>query len=209
MKKILGFLLVFQCVSCARFIYYYQDIKPISAQDAVSIRQFMHRKNIDSINVYLLRPEFLFSSLKNSVNRAFLFDSNGISIQYDVDKENKKCLGNIWSYVLNYKREQSLLLDSSHTFENEYNRWQTLSGQYPESLPEGGDLTIVYYWNTFSGNANHRNFFKDIEKIMRDRPDLEIVFYKINQDLREDISIEKFNSTLFNQKDSIMKTEGR
>jgi hypothetical protein len=43
---------------------------------------------------------------------------------------------------------------------------------------------------------------------MRNRPDLEIVFYKINQDLREGMDLEKYTIELLNHKDSLMKPTG-
>jgi hypothetical protein len=183
-------------------------MQPVSVQNEKSIRQFILEKKIDSTNIYLLRSEFIFLAFKESINRAFLYDKNGMSILYDAGKENKKCLGNIWSFLMNYQKTDALILDTMHTFDKEWSRWITIDGKDPEPPTVGGDFTIVYYWNTFSGNTNHRDFFKDIEEIMRKRPDLEIVFYKINQDMREGMDLEKYTIELLNPKDSLMKPIG-
>lgn len=168
-----------------------------------SLREYMARQKIDSSNVYMLKAPFVIESFAREINKAYLFDKQGLPVAFDEASSNKKCLGNIMSFLRTYSRGSNLSIAKTRSFDEEKDRWICLNGREPDALPLGADFTLVYYWNSFSGTGNQRQFLARIEKIMRERPDLEIVFYKVNQDFREDAMRELVNEQAKSQKDSL------
>lgn len=154
-------------------------------QNFESLKKFLLIKNIDSVNVFVLKEEYIIGSLKSSLNHAFVFDGNGILIQYDKEERNKKCLQNVLTFLETYNPFHAYPLDSAKTFQDEWLKWLSFSGNKIYQQPSlGGHLTVVYYWNCFSGNPNHRDFIQAMERIIKKRRELNLKFYKINQDLR-------------------------
>ena len=172
------------CYGLYAFIY---DLRPIQMHNDSSLSRFMLEKHIDSNDVFKLKNEYVILSLKNDLNRAFIYDKSGFRIDYDWEIINKKCHGNILMFLKKYAVEENIPIDSGNTFAGEIVKWISLSGKEINPRPEQGkDITIVYYWNTFSGNPNHKLFMRKIENIISARKDLKIRFYKINQDVQKE-----------------------
>lgn len=192
MKRTIFVITVILFTSCAKLVYLINDIRPIEEQTPESIRAFMDEKKISSENVFMIKNEFFLESFKNKTHRAFLFDSTGRGVIYDLNRENKDCHGNIMSFIKTYKAGQELPIDTSLNFRTEANCWLQLNGSGLDVMPPmGKDFTLVYYWASFSGNSNHRGFINSMNEIIHSRPDLDIRFYKINQDMRSGIDLEE------------------
>lgn len=164
---------------------------------------------MDTSRVYRVQDPYILRSWEEVANKSFIFTKDGIRIIHDVAiAENDRCSKNALGFLQTYKPGDILVLDSSRTFDLEIQKWHTLAGTPLAGVPaKGKDLTIVYYWNSFSGNPNHRNYFIDAHKIIATRNDLDIVFYKINQDLREGMDIEKCTQQHQAYKDSLRNAQ--
>jgi hypothetical protein len=51
---------------------------------------------------------------------------------------------------------------------------------------------VVYYWNVFSGNPNHRDAIKDLQASIAKNSRVKIKMILVNQDIRDNIDISKF-----------------
>jgi hypothetical protein len=157
-----------------------------SIQNETGIQNYIQKKKINPNNIFYLHNDVFFEKFKNSQRQPNLFDKNGYEVIYNGDTTKTKCLGTVENFLRSYQLSDSVLLDSGRTFAQETRFWQYYKGEPVVNPPRGGDLTIVYYWNTYAGDKKNKNFFNEIEKICKERPDLEILFYKINCDVREE-----------------------
>ena len=143
----------------------------------------------------ILEDSILFSFVKR-MNNHILFDENGLAINFNAGFENQKCSGNILSFIEGLDTISYITRDSSWTLEKESKMWLDFGTKNPYEIQKSitGKLFnyyVVYYWNVFSGNPNHRDAVKDLQEIIAKNPRVKIKMILVNHDLRDDIDLKK------------------
>jgi hypothetical protein len=189
MKTKLSFLFLFLfCItfqSCKKILYTIHDVRQVEPQSNEALLKFCSSKKIDAGNLRRVKPEMVDSSLKIHLNKHYLFDAQGRFVDYASSFENPRCKGNLLELLKNpsaiehYPRNASLSLESilNQTIE-------VVQNKKIESLTENSveKYTIVMFWNTFSGNPNHKKSYADLHNAIQKCPTGMFSLQLIDQD---------------------------
>ena len=189
MKMKLYFSLLFLfCISvqsCKKILYTIHDVRSVEPQSNDALLKFCTTKNIDASNLRRVKQEMLDSNLRSHLNKHYLFDGQGRFVDYASSFENPRCKGNLLellknpSEIASYPRKSSLSLESilNQTIE-------VVQGKKVAAPPEKPvePYTIVMFWNTFSGNPNHKKAYVDLRAAIQKCPPGMFSLQLIDQD---------------------------
>jgi hypothetical protein len=169
-----------------------------------SIYAFCKKKGIDTTDLLVVSDNWFVPTLMEQLNTAVLFDRNGYSINYNKEQVNVECSGSILGVLTGLDTVTYYPRDSLKTLESEKERWVYLPTRekYSKQVIGSNDYVLVYYWNMWSGNPNHRNMIRDLNKSILSNPRVSIKLILVNQDLRTDLDYEKWYNEYQNKKAS-------
>lgn len=162
------------------------------------IREFALKKNIPIEGSAMIAEDSILYSFGKRLNEAILFDKNGYEIVYNQNFENPSCGGNIKQFLSGLDTLTYAQRDSGNTLQKETGMWVKFGTKEPfeyELNPSKYDYYLAYYWNTFSGNPNHRNAVQDLQQTIETNKRIRTKLILINQDIRDGIDEEKFVRT--------------
>jgi hypothetical protein len=181
----LALLLCLATQSCTKILYTIHDVRQVAPQSDEALLQFCSTKKIDATNLRRVKQELLDTHLRKHLNKHYLFDSEGRFVDYASSFENPRCKGNLLELLKtpdalkNYPRKTAISLESIMN--------QTVE---VAKAPHGSSsasvtaepYTIVMFWNTFSGNPNHKKSFIDLRDAIQKCPSGMFRLQLIDQD---------------------------
>lgn len=179
------FLFYISAQSCKKILYTIHDVRSVEPQSNEALLKFCSTKKIDASNLRRVKQERVDSNLRSHLNKHYLFDAQGRFVDYASSFENPRCKGNLLELLKNpsniesYPRNSSLSLESilNQTLEVVQEKtFASLSEKREESY------TIVMFWNTFSGNPNHKKSYIDLRDAIQKCPVGLFRLQLINQD---------------------------
>ncbi len=176
-------VLLLTLLGCKPIIYTIHDVRQVRPQSDEDLLKFCQQKQMDIQQLKRVRQEVLDSNLRKHLNQHYLFDSSGQMVDYSASFENPRCKGNLLQLLKtpdtlkNYPRNSFITLESMLSQTLEVN--QGPAGD-EEGLPTS--YTIVMFWNTFSGNPNHKKAFSDLSEAIQRAPYGMFRLLLINQD---------------------------
>lgn len=197
LQKTISIALLVTICSCKKLIFAYHGIhspKQISIPD---IEKFAAKKKIPLEGSAMIHEDSILYAMGTRMNDAFLFDANGYLINFNKSFENQACGGNITNFLAGLDTLTYVERDSNRTLAQESGMWQLFGKPEPfPPIPLNGKpqyhYYVAYYWNTFSGNPNHRNAIKDLRETIQNNKRVKIKLLLINHDIRFGIDEEKF-----------------
>jgi hypothetical protein len=196
----IGFLLS----SCTKTLMFFVGVHQPRYETPESIYAFCKKKGIDTTDLLVVSDNWFVPTLMEQLNTAVLFDRNGYSINYNKGQVNEACSGNILGVLTGLDTVTYYPRDSLKTLESEKERWVYLPTRekYSKQVIGSNDYVLVYYWNMWSGNPNHRSMIRDLNKSILSNPRVSIKLILVNQDLRTDLDYEKWYNEYQNKKSS-------
>lgn len=182
-KIFTAFLLLALLGACKSIIYTIHDVRQVRPQSNDDLIDFCLQKRIDTKQLKRVKQEALDSNLRKHLNQHYLFDSLGRMVDYAISFENPRCKGNLLQLIkspdtLNsIPRNDTLTLESILSQTLEVNQLPISTGA---NIPAA--FTIVMFWNTFSGNPNHKKAFSDLNEAIKGAPNGMFRLLLINQD---------------------------
>lgn len=200
MKKntfLLPFAVTLLLTSCFKMAMVYHGAHSPKMEKVDDIASFAKKKNIPIEGSAMIAEDSIMYSIFKRLNKHILFDANGYAINFNSGFENEKCGGNILNFIEGLDTLSYIARDSNWTLENESKMWVDFGTKNPHNLQKNlnGELFnyyVVYYWNVFSGNPNHRDAVKDLQTSIAKNTRVKIKMILVNQDIRDNIDIEKF-----------------
>jgi hypothetical protein len=191
MKTKLYLLLLLFCLSvqsCKKILYTIHDVRKVEPQSNESLLNFCASKKIEVSNLRRVNQDVLDSNLLKHLNKHYVFDAQGKFVDYASSFENPRCKGNLLELlktptaIESFPRKTTLILDDilKHTTEVIPSQPNVLSVENPE-----GSYTIVMFWNTFSGNPNHKKAYSDLRDAIKACPEGMFRLQLINQDFHQ------------------------
>ena len=182
--------------SCFKMAMVYHGAHSPQMEKVDDIKVFAKKKNIPIEGSAMIAEDSIMYSIFTRLNDHILFDANGYAIKFNSGFENEKCGGNILNFIQGLDTLSYIARDSNWTLENESKMWVDFGTKTPYDLQKNitGEFNyyVVYYWNVFSGNPNHRDAVKDLQTSITQNPRVKIKMILVNQDIRDNIDIEKF-----------------
>jgi len=170
-------------LGCKPIIYTIHDVRQVKPQSNQDLIEFCRQKNIDTEPLIRVRQEVLDSNLRKHLNQHYLFDSLGQMVDYAASFENPRCKGNLLQLLKTPDTLKTLPRKSAITLENILSHCVELNHRKVnnwDNIP--ATFTIVMFWNTFSGNPNHKKAFSDLNEAIQDAPRGMFRLLLINQD---------------------------
>ena len=175
--------LLLSILGCKPIIYTIHDVRQVKPQSDEDLIRFCRQKHMETQQLKRVRQEVLDSNLRKHLNQHYLFDSTGQMVDYAASFENPRCKGNLLQLLKTpdtlktFPRNSAFTLESllGHTLE--VNQWPVSSAAGIQAT-----YTIVMYWNTFSGNPNHKKAFSDLNEAIQHAPHGMFRLLLINQD---------------------------
>jgi hypothetical protein len=188
--------------SCTKTLMFFVGVHQPRYETPESIYAFCKKKGIDTTDLLVVSDNWFVPTLMEQLNTAVLFDRNGYSINFNKGKVNEACSGNILGVLTGLDTVTYYPRDSLKTLESEKERWVYLPTRekYSKQVIGRSDYVLVYYWNMWSGNPNHRGMIRELNKSILSNPRVSIKLILVNQDLRTDLDYEKWYNEYQNQK---------
>jgi hypothetical protein len=166
-------------------------------EKVADIRAFAEKKSIPIEGSAMIAEDSIMYSFVTRMNDHILFDENGYAIKFNSGFENEKCGGNILSFIEGLDTVSYIARDSNWTLEKESNMWVDFGTKNPYDIQkqlkgEAFNYCVVYYWNVFSGNPNHRDAIKGLQASIAKNPRVKIKMILVNHDIRDNIDFKKF-----------------
>jgi len=190
---------------CMKIVMAVSGVHQPEKETKESIVEFCEKKGIDTAGMLMISESWFFPMFYEELNLSLLFDHNGYSVNFNKTSINPECSGNIFAVLNDLKNADNFPRDSSRTIAKERERWVYLpsKGKFEEPLPGNYEFVIVYYWNKFSGNPNHRNHIRELKKAVFLNPDVSIRLILVNQDMRSDVDYESWYNEYLNSKPTV------
>lgn len=162
-----------------------------------NITAFASKKKIPLEGSAMIAEDSILYSWGTRLNNHLLFDANGYAINFNSGFENEKCGGNILNFIEGLDTISYISRDSNWTLEKESKMWVEFGTKIPYEIQkrkneDAFNYYVVYYWNVFSGNPNHRYAVKDLQASIAKNSRVKIKMILVNQDIRENIDLTKF-----------------
>lgn len=182
--------------SCTKLAFVYHGVHNPRQENIDYIREFANRKHIPVDGSAMILGDSILVSFAKLANKQFLFDANGYAINFNSGFENEKCGGNILNFIEGLDTVSYIARDSNRTLDKESKMWVEFGNNKPYDLnkhinKEKFNYYVVCYWNTFSGNPNHRDAVKGLQKSIAKNPRIKIKMFLVNQDMRDDMDLKK------------------
>ena len=183
--------------SCLKLVKLYHGVHTPKMETVENITAFAQKKNIPVEGSAMIAEDSILYSMFKRLNNHILFDSNGYAIKFNSGFENEKCGGNILSFIEGLNTISYIERDSNWTLEKESKMWVDYGTKTPYDLQkkingEAFNYFVIYYWNVFSGNPNHREAVKDLQASIAKNSRVKIKMILVNQDIRDNIDLKKF-----------------
>lgn len=195
-RSVLMLLIAFMLFgSCKKLIILYHGAHQPRQESIADIENFARKKNIPLDNSAMVLEDSIVFALVKRNNDAFLFDKNGYLISYNKQFSNQECGGNIYQFISGLDTITYIERDSSLTLEKESQMWVNFGSNQPYNIDSAltkYDYYLAYYWNTFSGNPNHRNAVRELRSSIQNNRKIRIKLILINNDIRRGIDEQKF-----------------
>jgi hypothetical protein len=178
-------LLAFSLTSCRLIVYQIHDLREVEPQSNSQLLAFCREKKIAFSELARIKQDSLQNNLVHHLNKNYLFDRNGIRINFSNAFENPKCKGNLIAVLKNIDSAKDYPRDSGIVLKNLLTQTTPVFGPDPsDSLAQSVeyDYSVLIYWNTFSGNPNHTKAIADIRKAIQDAKTDRIAIILVNQD---------------------------
>lgn len=191
-------LSVFSLSGCVKIAMLVHGAHQPRQEKVEFIREFGLKKNIPIEGSAMIAEDSILYSFAKRLNEAILFDNRGYQILFNQDFNNPSCGGNIKQFITGLDTLTYAQRDSGNTLQKETGMWVKFGTKEPfeyELNPSKYDYYLAYYWNTFSGNPNHRNAVKDLRQAIETNKRIRTKLILINQDIRDGIDEEKFVRT--------------
>ncbi len=162
------------------------------------IRQFAQRKGIQIDGTAMIAEDSILYSFVKRLNEAVVFDKNGYQILYNQNFSNPACGGNIGNFLTGLDTITYATRDSGNTIQKEAGMWVKFGSKEAYDVgfnPSKYDYYVAYYWNTFSGNPNHRDAIKNLQQAIDLNKRITVKLILVNQDIRDGIDEQKFVQT--------------
>ncbi len=162
------------------------------------IRQFAQKKGIQIEGTAMIAEDSILYSFVKRLNEAVLFDKNGYQILYNQNFDNPNCGGNIENFLGGLDTITYATRDSGNTIQKEAGMWVKFGSKEAFDSgfnPSKYDYYVAYYWNTFSGNPNHRDAIKNLQQVIDLNKRISVKMILVNQDIRDGIDEQKFVQT--------------
>jgi hypothetical protein len=194
---LLASLITLMLTSCFKMALVYHGAHSPRLETVAYINEFAAKKNIPVEGSAMIAEDYILYSWAKRHNKQFLFDANGYAINFNSGFENEKCGGNILSFIEGLDTVSYIARDSNWTLDKESKMWVEFGNKKPYDLNhyingEKYNYYVVCYWNTYSGNPNHRDAIKNLQKSIGQNPRIKTKIFLVNQDLRDNIDIKKF-----------------
>lgn len=183
--------------SCFKMAMLYHGAHSPKMEKVADILAFAEKKHIPIEGSAMIAEDSIIYSWGTRLNNHILFDAKGYAIKFNTGFENEKCGGNILSFIEGLDTLSYIARDSNWTLEKESNMWVDFGTKNPYDIQkhlkgEAFNYCVVYYWNVFSGNPNHRDAVKDLQASIAKNQRVKIKMILVNQDIRDNIDIKKF-----------------
>jgi hypothetical protein len=183
--------------SCFKMAMLYHGAHAPKMETVENITAFAQKKNIPIEGSAMIAEDSILYSMFKRLNYHSLFDANGYAINFNSGFENEKCGGNILNFIEGLDTISYIARDSNWTLEKESKMWVDYGTKTPYDLPqkingEAFNYFVVYYWNVFSGNPNHREAIKNLQASIAKNSRVKIKMILVNQDIRDNIDLKKF-----------------
>jgi hypothetical protein len=169
-------------VGCKPIIYTIHDVRQVQPQSNRALIEFCRQKNIDTEHLRRVKEEALYSNLQKHLNQHCIFDSLGVFIDYAHSFENPRCKGNILQVLKNPNSLKTFPRDSSISLDGLLGQTVEVNDEPADTASLPASYTIVMFWNTFSGNPNHKRAFKDLKEAIQHCPTGMFRLVLVNQD---------------------------
>jgi hypothetical protein len=179
------FLFYISAQSCKKILYTIHDVRSVEPQSNEALLKFCSTKKIDARNLRRVKQEWVDSNLRSHLNKHYLFDAQGRFVDYASSFENPRCKGNLLELLKNPSNIESYPRNSSLSLESMLNQTlEVVQEKTFASLSEKREesYTIVMFWNTFSGNPNHKKSYIDLRDAIQKCPVGLFRLQLINQD---------------------------
>ena len=188
--------------SCTKTLMFFVGVHQPRYETPESIYAFCKKKGIDTTDLLVVSDNWFVPTLMEQLNTAVLFDRNGYSVSYNNQADSSHCRGSILDLLSGLDTVTYYPRDSLKTLELEKEKWVFLPTRkkYDKQILEKADYVVVYYWNMWSGNPNHRDQIRDLKKSILSNDRVSIQLILVNQDLRTDLDYEKWYNEYQNQK---------
>lgn len=181
--------------SCKKLIILIHGAHQPKQENISDIEKFANKKNIPLENsAMVLEDSIIFALIKRS-NDALLFDKNGYLINFNKQFSNQECGGNIYQFISGLDTITYIERDSNLTIFKESQMWVEFCSNNPFKIEVNQyqyDYYLAYYWNTFSGNPNHRNAVREIRSSIQNNKRIKVKLILVNNDIRHGIDEQKF-----------------
>ena len=183
--------------SCFKIAVLYHGIHSPRMESISNITAFAAKKKIPIDGSAMIVEDSILYSWGTRLNTYVLFDDNGFAINYNSGFENEKCGGNIINFIEGLDTISYIARDSNWTLEKESKMWIEFGTKIPYEIQkrkneDAFNYYVVYYWNVFSGNPNHRDAVKDLQATIAKNSRAKIKMILVNQDIRDNIDLKKF-----------------
>lgn len=183
--------------SCLKLVKLYHGVHSPKMESVSNITAFAAKKKIPIDGSAMIAEDSILYSWGTRLNNHILFDANGFAINFNSSFENDKCGGNIINFIEGLDTVSYIARDSNWTLEKESKMWVEFGTKNPylvQNQLNGATFNyyVVYYWNVFSGNPNHRDAIKDLQASIAKNSRVKIKMILVNQDIRDNIDISKF-----------------
>jgi hypothetical protein len=183
--------------SCFKMAMLYHGVHSPKMESVSNITAFAAKKKIPIDGSAMIAEDSILYSWGTRLNNHILFDANGFAINFNSSFENDKCGGNIINFIEGLDTVSYIARDSNWTLEKESKMWVEFGTKTPYEIQKRKNEApfnyyVVYYWNVFSGNPNHRDAIKDLQASIAKNSRVKIKMILVNQDIRDNIDISKF-----------------
>jgi hypothetical protein len=186
MKKIILLLLLITCSSCGLIAKKIYKIKQPKDEDAISIKSFLLKNNVDTSNIYVFNSEKSFvnySQLKTlTIPGAVFFNKEGNNVEYN--KTASSCTKNITTFLDGLKSFSEKETTNNFKIEEVLKLIKPIS---KINKTYEADINVFILWTVYIGKLNDENTYEWIKLINKAKSEgLRINYYLLNCDTQKE-----------------------
>jgi hypothetical protein len=180
-------LLLTSCKSLLKKSYAVKDPK---LEDQVSIKMFLHKKKIDTSNVYVFNNLMAYAGASNlkllSIPDAVFFNKEGFFVSYK--KSATDCNAKIDGFISDLSSFSQLPKDETKKMDD----LVALINNNNNTIPTKADINVFITWAVFAGKLNDEKAFEWV-KLLNDakKKGINVNYYLLNCDFQKSWNLSK------------------
>jgi hypothetical protein len=181
-KLLLLLIIVLGLNSCKTVMMKYYGASNPKLETNSTVEKYLHKKNIDTTNLYMLKNFKSFLAFSNNVMtpNGFFYNRNGYYVDYN--QTPKQCNANVGQFILDLKNINQGEKDTKNLREV-INFICDKSGNTVH-FEEGYDVYVLISWAKYVGKLNDEKAFEWVDIIAKTNFEgLKVKYYLVNVDL--------------------------